>query len=393
MDGLTFLAVILLLGTLGSFIAIKLRVSNVFFLVFIGMLLRIFNIGDFPKEGIIIVTAIGLIMIVFITSVKFRIKKLLKYFHYILKLCSIYFILTITLLSVAAYFLFDLKFFVLVLLFSSLVHCIDPSIILTILGDKKGKISEILKIESLINTPLTIIASLTFLNLLLIGGELSYAQISSSLWPLLKQFIYAVIVGLIFGFLVVSVLKKSNLGNLNYMIVITSAIVTYALTEYIRGSGILAVTIFGLIFGNYHLKKKLEYEKFVSIFSNALEIVIFVLLGMVIIIPADDVLIIKGTLLFLIYLLIRFVSIQLSVREFRLKEKIFMSLNVPKGIDVAVIILMIISGAYLDIGGVRTVLNICLLFILYSIILSTIVTRFAPYFLSHSKNHRNSKNF
>lgn len=393
MDGLTLLAIILLVGTFGSFIALKLKVSNVFFLVFIGMVFGIFNIGSFPKEGIVVITAVGLVMIVFTTSVKFRVKELLRFSHYILKLSTIYFILTLVLLSIITYFLFDLKSVFVVLLFSSLVHGIDPFIALTMLADKKGRISEILQIEALLNTPLTVIASLTFLNLLLNEGELSYVSISSNLLPFLKQFVYAIMAGLIFGFLVVSILKKSNLGNLNYIIIITSAIVTYASAEYIKGNGVLAVTIFGLIFGNYHLKRKLAYEKFISIFSNALEIVIFVLLGMVIIIPVEGIFIIKGTLLFLVYLLIRFLSIQLSVREFRLKEKIFMSLNVPKGIDVAVIILMIISGAYLDIGGIRTILNICLLFILYSIVLSTIVTRFTPYFLSNSKNHRNSKNF
>ncbi len=393
MDGLMLLALILLLGTLGSFIALKLKVSNVFFLILIGMLLRVLNISNFPKEGIVIITIVGLVMIVFTNSIKFRIKDLLRYSSYVLKLEVIYFILTLVLLSLIAYFLFDFKSVILVFLLASLVYGIDPSITLVMLVGKKRKICEILKIEAILNTPITIIISLTFLNLLLNMGRLDYTSISNSLLPFLKQFVYAFVVGIVFGFLVVLILRKSNLGNLNYMVVITSAIVTYVLAEYIRGSGVLAVTIFGLIFGNYHLKKTLTYEKFFFIFSDALEIVIFILIGMVILIPADDVFIIKGAFLFLAYLLVRFLSIQLSLKKFRLKEKIFMSLNVAKGIDVAVIILIIISGAYLNIGGIETVLNICLLFIWYSVVLSTIATRFESYFLSYNKNPGDSKNF
>lgn len=391
MDGLTFLAIILLLGTLGSIIAIKLRVSNVFFLVFIGMVLGIFKIGSFPKEGIVIITMLGLVMIVFTGSSKFKIKELLKYSPQILKLDFIYLILTLALLSVATYFLFDLKSVIVVLLFSALVYSIDPAIALSMLISKKGKISKILEIESILNTPIIVIVSLALLNLLVGVGELNYIQISGSFWPLLKQFLYAIAIGLFFGFLVVSLLKKSNLGNLNYIIIITSAIVTYVLAEYIKGNGVLAVTVFGIIFGNYHLKKKLEYEKFISIVSDAIHIVVFILIGTIIVIPVSDVFIIKGSLLFLIYLLVRFLSVQLSLKEFRLKEKIFMCLNVPKGVEVAVIILIMISGVYSNVVGIKTVINLCLLFILYSIVLSTIVTRFAPYFLSYDKNPRGLK--
>ena len=203
-------------------------------------------------------------------------------------------------------------------LFSSLVYGIDPSVAFTMLADKKGRVSEVLRIEAIINTPLTVIASLTFLNLLLTTGELGYRQISGSFLPFLNQFVYAVFVGVVFGFLIVFILKKSNLGNLNYIILITSAIITYVLAEYLKGNGILAVTIFGLIFGNYHFKKKLIYEKFVSIFSDALRIIVFILLGMIIVLPKDNIFIIKGTFLFLIYLLVRFLAVCISLKEFRL---------------------------------------------------------------------------
>src|SRR3989344_81223 len=102
MEGLVFLAIILLAGTLASVISVKLKMSNIFFLVFIGMLLEIFNIGSFPKEGIVVIAMISLVMVLFTSSVNFKINELLKYSRYAIRLSFIYLILTLSLLSIAA---------------------------------------------------------------------------------------------------------------------------------------------------------------------------------------------------------------------------------------------------------------------------------------------------
>ena len=74
--------------------------------------------------------------------------------------------------------------------------------------------------------------------------------------------------------------------------------------------------------------------------------------------------------------MIRFASMLISLKGFSMKEKIFMSLNVAKGIDAAVVVLLVISGIYLQIGGMQKIISISMLFIIYSIILSVLVSRF-----------------
>lgn len=64
--------------------------------------------------------------------------------------------------------------------------------------------------------------------------------------------------------------------------------------------------------------------------------------------------------------------------DFTMKEKLFMSLNVQKGIAVAVVVF---SLATLDIGGIGMVLNLALAFMLYSIILSSVILRVAKFFI------------
>ncbi|MCH8846289.1 MAG: hypothetical protein IIC11_06065 [Proteobacteria bacterium] len=101
---------------------------------------------------------------------------------------------------------------------------------------------------------------------------------------------------------------------------------------------------------------------------------------MVIAIPFSNEFLMKSILLFVLYLVIRFVSILFSLRgmDFTLKEKIFMSLNTQKGIAVAVVVF---SLATLNISGMDVILNLVLAFMLYSIFLSTVVFRLSKFFV------------
>jgi len=382
MEIIIFLALILLLGTLSSIIALKLNVSNVFFLVFIGMVIGILEIGEFSKEAIITISTISLIFVIFNSVSKFKFSEIIKHSGNVLRLSLVYFGLCLIVLSLAVLYLFGLENFLLAILFAGLMTGIDPSVALTVLQGKKSEVSEILELESIVNTPLTVIIPLTVLNMLSNPDGVSYLQATEQLVPFLQQFMVAIGVGVVSGMIIVSILKKTDLGNVSYIVLISVAIISYVLAEAMQGNGVLSVTIFGLIFGNYHIRKKLELEHFTEIFSDALQIIVFILIGTVIFVTPDSTFLLKGSLLFLIYIIIRFVSVLIGGGKFSIKEKIFMSLNVPKGVDVAVIILIIISGSYSEIKGIEIVLRLCLLFVLYSIVLSTVATRFTDYFLN-----------
>ena len=56
--------------------------------------------------------------------------------------------------------------------------------------------------------------------------------------------------------------------------------------------------------------------------------------------------------------------------EYNIKEKWFIALNAQKGIAVAVVIFSLLT---LNIKGIKPILDLAIIFILYSIIISTIV--------------------
>ena len=186
--------------------------------------------------------------------------------------------------------------------------------------------------------------------------------------------------GVLVGLIMFKFMRKAYSAVLSPLAVVTSALLAYIIAENLGGNGVLAVTSMGLLFGNVYLKQKFQLKEFASVFSNSLEILVFVLIGMVIAIPFSNEFLMKSILLFVLYLVIRFVSILFSLRgmDFTLKEKIFMSLNAQKGIAVAVVVF---SLATLQIEGMQTILNLSLAFMLYSIILSSVVFRTANFFI------------
>lgn len=376
MAELVSIALILLFGTLCSALAYRMKISNIFFLVLAGMIFGLFNFVNFDNSVIVIISELALIMVVFDATSKLNFKKVLKYSKETLLLTIIFLLITIIVITPITYYLFDVSLF-LALTFAILMYGIDPAIALSTLKGKKEKIAEILEIEAIINTPITLILSLMILKLIsekiIVGDQVVL---------LLQQLFVPIGVGVVLGFVITHIMKHNFFEELSHLMVITSAIVAYVLSELMQGSGVLAVTMFGLIFGNYHIKHKLELEKFASIFSNTLNILVFVLLGTIIIkfasIRTFDQLI-YGTLLFILYLIIRFFSVYIALKKLNFRNKLFMTLNVPKGIDVGIILLLIISTMY-QIKGVEIITNIALLFVLYSIVVSTVSSIFNEWY-------------
>ena len=139
----------------------------------------------------------------------------------------------------------------------------------------------------------------------------------------------------------------------------------------------------GLFFGNSHISHLIEIEKFESIISNTIKILTFMLVGTVIFVEAEFI--VKGTLLFLICLVVRFISVAILARKerFRPKHLIFMTLNIPKNIEVAVILLIVIS-LYSGVPHIQILINIMMLMMIYSIALASVASQFfKSFFDSH----------
>jgi len=383
---LTYLAIILLIGLLTSIVSQKLKIPNILLLLFIGIGLgRMTYKGgpliEFPELFMTGISILALVMIVFDSSSRFSLKKVDYFSVHTLWLSIVFLVLNLIFLTALTMLIFNVSSIFLALMFSALMSGTSPAVVMSMFKNVKNKVFDFLGLESLLNTPLVVLIPFIILDLkTALKDELIIATFIDQLVPLLQQFVVGVGAGVLIGLIMFKFMRKAYSVVLSPLAVITSALLAYIIAENLDGNGVLAVTSMGLLFGNVYLKQKYQLKEFASVFSNSLEILVFVLIGMVITIPFSVDFLIKSLILFMLYLLIRYISIIFSLRgmNFTNKEKIFMSLNVQKGIAVAVVVF---SLATLNIEGIQIMLNLALTFMLYSIILSSVVLRTVKFFI------------
>jgi NhaP-type Na+/H+ or K+/H+ antiporter len=280
-------------------------------------------------------------------------------------------------------YLFNLGWYsssiMLAFLFAILCYGTDPMMCVPEVK-RKNRVLEIMEIESLINPPITSV--IAFIILAALGPSSSPSVTGPAIFTFFSSILIAIISGLVVSYVVLSILKKNYFGELTHLAVITSAIITYVGAELFGGIGALSVAVYGIFFGNSHISHLIEIERFESILSNSVKILTFMLVGTVILILPEFI--IKGTILFLLCLLVRFISVLIMARKerFKLRHIIFMTLNVPKNIEVAVILLIIIT-LYSDIRNISAVINSTMLMILYSIALASVSSQFYGNFFNH----------
>ncbi len=383
---LTYFAIVLLIGLVCSVIANQLKIPNVFLLLLSGIALNnIYYKGapliQFPVAFTTSISILALVMIVFDSSSRLSFKEVDTFSTNALQLTGIFLVLTLIFMTFATYLFFPSSPILYALLFAALMAGTAPDVVMSMVEDTTNKIIELLKLESIINTPIIVLLPFIIIDFInTVQSQKIFDVAIEYFQPFLLQIFTGAGVGLIIAIVVFKVMRRYYSEKLSPLAVISTALVSYILAENLGGNGVLSVTVAGIIFANVTIKQKIALLEFSKLFSIILEILVFVFVGLLITIPRDPMFLMKSILLFLVYILVRFLSVQLSFnpKEANFKERIFMTLNMPKGIATAVVAALLINMA---IPGLKPLLDLTLLFMLYSILLSTVVIKFSKYFL------------
>ncbi len=380
---LTGLGALLLVGLICSIISAKMKLSAVLFLILSGIGLRYIKIDgqqliQIPQEVILALGILTLILVVFDASSQFKLRQIGFVFGGALKLTLIFIIFIMVLFTIATNLVTGANIFV-SLIFAAFMAGTSPDIAIAILGGAKSKIVDFLAIESIINTPLIVLIPFIIIDLFRNMQEITASAIVPQLIPFLQQIVSGVGTGVIIGLLVFRVMSRLYEERLSPIATVAAALLTYVLAENIGGNGVLAVTTMAVIFGNLYIVHKQTLGNFIRIFSSFFQILVFILIGLIIEIPWTAIFFLKSFILFILYLAIRWLAIEASFwTKYNWKEKIFMTINAPKGIATAVVIFLLST---FEIPSLNRILNYGLIFIIYSIIASTIVAKFSEFFI------------
>ncbi len=235
-----------------------------------------------------------------------------------------------------------------------------------------------LTMESAMNSILSVVFFFAFVGIYKNGG-IGWVSIISNIS---LQFLIGIAIGVVLSLPWVFLLYRFQKQKLTYFLTVGFILITYSLSTMLGGNGILAVLVFGIILGNYHLLSRLfrrqismdPLEKQLEIFQGEisffLETVFFVFLGLIFIItPALIVSNLSiGLLILVILLATRFVAVKISTFRSELnKERRQILLTCAMGLTPATLAVLAVT---LQLPLADTFLNI----VTYIIILTNIVT-------------------
>ena len=210
------------------------------------------------------------------------------------------------------------------------------------------KCSTILSLESAITDILCIVFSLVVIEIILKGAAVDLTTIAQSI---ASRFSTGAVLGVIFGFIWLSVLKRIAKASYAYMLTLAVVLLAYAFSEFLGGSGALCSLLFGIMLGNEkEIYKILKMERppntvvdvglkrFESEVAFLLRTFFFVYIGLIVTI-GNIITVITGVILSLMLLLVRFGAVTFATTRCNelVKERPIMGVMLTRGLAAAVL--------------------------------------------------------
>ncbi len=176
--------------------------------------------------------------------------------------------------------------FSLALLLASTMASTDSASVFSILRTKsqglRQNLRPLLELESGSNDPVAYMLTVLLITVVTQGG--GSASLGAGLLMFLVEMIVGIVAGYLFGRIAVWTINRINLSNhaLYPVLLLAFAFSSFAFTALLHGNGYLAVYLSGLVVGNYRLAHKHAMTNFFDGFTQLLQIVMFLTLGLLV---------------------------------------------------------------------------------------------------------------
>lgn len=379
-DLLLQLGVILLGGVLLSLFAQRFRIPELLLFILFGFGLSQLSFQGVPLFAftsffITSVSLLALAVIVFEGSANFRFWEVDALGLATLKLIGLNLIFHLALFTGAAVLL-GFTFGMSALIAGILLGTSAP-VVLNLLGpNAKGQIFELLKLESVLNTPINVIIPFVVLDIMAVraGGPLDV--VLAQFEPFLLNIFVGIGAGVVSAIILFKIFGRFYEKLYSPLGLLIAAILTYALSEKLGGSGVLSVTALGMVFGNMYLKEKARAQlmEVQSVFSRSLYILLFVLFGTIIAPIYSWSFLAKGLILSGVYFVGRGIAVSFALGSaVPFKTKLFMIFTSPNGAS-AVAVAAFVGGSGLP--GIEELVALAAFVVVFQILVASAMVRF-----------------
>jgi len=283
--GILLGSLLVLAGILSSLIALRFGAPLLLLFLILGMLAGEGGPGGLKFDNVTVAYTVGsiaLALILFDGGLRTRLATFRSVLAPALTLATAGVLLTTLITAPVAKIVLDIGW-TQALLMGAVVASTDAAAVF-FLSSARGlrlrpRVRAILEVESGTNDPFAVALSLVLVGMLQEG---SYGW-SETLFTLLRQAALGALIGYLGGRAIILVLNRLSLPQgLHAPFVTVSALVVFALTNSIQGSGYLGVYLAGLVVGNRHTRAHSSVVSFLDAATWLAQIVMFVLLGLLV---------------------------------------------------------------------------------------------------------------
>ncbi len=261
MDTLLLIGSIILVGVIGNLLFNKTKIPEALFLIVLGLIigpfLHIIDPAPFIEVAPLLAT-LALIIILLDSGLSFNIFSLIKNFSKTILFTIT--CLTLTTLFTTFFFHYIMHWEWLNALLISVITAGTTSITVSYLVSKLSidhPVKELLMMESVISDVLLITAAIIIIEIIVT----KQVNIKHGASTLASSFSIALVIAIFLAIFWVYILGKHR-TKLSYVATVGILFILYALVEYLRGSGAIAVLVFCILLGNS--SKLFEKIKFKS---------------------------------------------------------------------------------------------------------------------------------
>lgn len=378
---------IFLLGFLGNLFFKKTKISDIFILIIIGLLLGpVLNIipqstVSYLKNYTSIFAAIALIVLIFDGGLYLNFYKVIKEIKNAFLFTLLVFVLTSILSGVLLHYIFGFDW-IYGFLLGVIIGGTSSEIVIPLItkSSASDKTKTVLTLESAMTDVFCVVATVTIVGIIV-------SQVANTkliIQNIFSAFAIAAVIGLIGGIIWSRILRDSEeVKSFSYFLTLAFLFLLYASTEFLNGNGAFCVLIFGLVLGNASdlfktfKMKDFTLDKTIHHFQTEISLVIktffFIYLGVIFDFELInlEIILITLALVTLIIIIRILITKWLFFKNLEKKDKDLMVSMHTRGLAVAVLATYPISMG-LNNSFTQKIASISLLIILITNLTTTI---------------------